>query len=77
MNISKIIDSCDTLGRMIISVGGKNHGSTFLFDKCMRAFTDVVPAEAITFEVYFNAPIMKPGEATIHRDGRLEMHTTK
>ena len=75
INISAVIDSCDTLAHRIITVGGKRHGSVFLFDQCMRAFTAKLPAEAVTFSVYYNAPVMKNGEATIHRDGRLECRT--
>ena len=75
INISGVINACDTLSHRIITVGGERRGSAFLFDKCMRAFDCKLPAEAITFSVFINAPVMKDGEATIHRDGRLEMRT--
>lgn len=75
LNTSAVIEACDTLSHRIITVGGKYHGSVFLFDQCMRAFTGKLPAEAITFSVFINAPVMKDGEATIYRDGRLEMRT--
>lgn len=75
INISGVINACDTLSRRIITVGGERRGSAFLFDQCMRAFDCKLPAEAITFSVFINAPVMKAGEATIHRDGRLEMRT--
>lgn len=75
INISGVINACDTLSHRIITVGGEHMGSVFLFDKCMRAFDCKLPAEAITFSVFFNTPVMKAGEATIYRDGRLEMRT--
>lgn len=75
INISGVINACDTLSHRIITVGGERRGSAFLFNKCMRAFDCKLPAEAVTFSVFINAPVMKDGEATIHRDGRLEMRT--
>ena len=75
INVSGVNNACDTLSHRIITVGGERHGSAFLFDKCMRAFDCKLPAEAITFSVFINYPVMSPGEATIHRDGRLEMRT--
>lgn len=72
INTQGIIESCDKLAHRIITVGGERHGSSFLFDQCMRAFTAKLPAEAITFSVFYNAPVMKDGEATIHRDGTME-----
>lgn len=73
-NTAKIIEACDTVERRCTEVAGKHHGSAWLFDKAMRAF-DFKPTEAVTYEVFINAPVMKPGEITIHRDGRLEMRT--
>ena len=75
INISGVINACDTLSNRIITVGGERRGSAFLIDQCMRAFDCKLPAEAVTFSVFINAPVMKDGEATIHRDGRLEMRT--
>ena len=76
LNTDAIITACDSLAHKVITIGGKYHGSVFLFDQCMRAFDNKrLPAQAITFAVYFNAPVMKEGEATIYRDGRLEMKT--
>lgn len=72
INTQAIIEACDKLSRRIITVGGEYHGSPVLFDRCMRAFTAKLPAEAITFAVFYNAPVMKAGEATIHRDGSME-----
>lgn len=73
LDIDAILKACDTLPRRVITIEGGYHGSTFLFDQCMRAFNANPPAEAITFSVFINAPVMKPGTATIHRDGQLEM----
>jgi hypothetical protein len=75
IDVSAILKACDTLAQRVITVEGGCHGSTFLFDQCMRAFDAKLPAEAITFSVFINAPVMKNGVATIHRDGRLEMRT--
>ena len=73
-NTAAIIEACDKVARRCITIGGKYHGSAWLFDQAMRAF-DHKAIEAVTYEVYINAPVMKQGEATIHRDGRLEMRT--
>lgn len=73
--IDSILKACDTVARRVSLIGGEFHGSAFLFDKCMRAFTGTLPAEAVTFSVFINTPVMKPGEATIHNDGRIEMRT--
>jgi hypothetical protein len=76
LDIQAILKACDTLARRVITIEGGYHGSTFLFDQCMRAFDAKLPAEAVTFSVFINTPVMLPGSATIHRDGKLEMHTT-
>lgn len=74
IHIDKLINSCDTLAHRITTIGGEFHGASWIFNQCMRAFdNDALPAQAITFSVFINAPVMKAGEATIHRDGRLEM----
>lgn len=76
INIDAVIKACDTLSHRIITVGGERRGSSFLFNQCMRAFDrKALPAEAITFAVFLNVPVMKDATATIHRDGRLEIHT--
>lgn len=72
LNITAIIEACDSLAHKIITVGGEHHGSSFLFNQCMRAFDcKSLPAQAITFSVFLNAPLMCDGEATIDRDGHL------
>ena len=76
INITALIDSCDALQRRTIYRPGCMHLSYRAFDACMRAFDcKALPAEAVTFKVYFNVPVMQEGEATIHRDGRMEMRT--
>ena len=74
INTDQLIRSCDLLQQRTISLAGYMHTSSRCFDACMRAFDNSkLPANAITFKVYLNAPIMRPGEATLYRDGRMEM----
>ena len=74
INVGEVIRACDMLAREIITVGGEHHGSVFLFNQCMRAFDNKnLPADAITFSVFLNAPLMCKGEATIDRNGHLEI----
>lgn len=76
INIAQVIEACDRLSHKITTVHGGFHGSAFLFDNCMRAFDcKALPAEAITFSVHYGYPVNMDGEATIHRDGTLEMRT--
>lgn len=77
INIPGVIKACDSLAHRIITVEGKYHRSAFLFDQCMRAFDcERLPANAITFSVFLNAPVMREGTATIYRDGQLVIQTT-
>lgn len=74
INIDGILEASRLLANRTITIGGERHGSPFIFNQCMRAFDHkALPAQAITFSVYLNAPIMAEGEATIYRDGRLEI----
>lgn len=74
INIDKLIQSCDTLQKHTALMDGCLHSSVRCFDACMRAFDrKVLPAEAITFKVYLSYPVDSYGEATIHRDGRMEI----
>lgn len=75
--IDKLIKSCDTLQRRTTPAGPEYMASSVrCFDACMRAFDRQDSAvESITFRVYMNAPVSKPGFAKIHRDGRMEMCT--
>ena len=76
INIDRLLDACAQLQRRTTYAAGCMHTSVRCFDACMRAFdrTDI-PAEAVTFRIFLNAPIMRYGEATIHRDGSMEMRT--
>lgn len=67
LNIDNIIKACDTVASRVTNIG-----TVRLFDACMRAFTGTPKAEAITFSVFYNAPVMEWGEATIHSDGTYE-----
>ena len=75
INLEGVLNACDTLQRRTIMQDGCMHSSVRCFDACMRAFTGKPAAEAITFRIYLNAPVMRPGEATIHRDGAIQMRT--
>lgn len=77
INVQKIIEACDTAARRIAIVEGGAHGSVFLFDNSMRAFTAKLPAEAVTFSVHFAYPVNKDGFVTIHRDGTLNCATAE
>ena len=73
INIDRLISSCDDLQRRTIYAAGCMHSSARAFDACMRAFDRAdLPAEAVTFRVFLNAPVMEYGEITIHRDGCME-----
>lgn len=74
--VATLIELCDKLQQVTIGTRGYMHSSCRCFDACMRAFdTDRLPAEAITFRVYFNVPVMKKGFARIHNDGTMQMWT--
>lgn len=76
INVAALIEACDRLQAKTITAKGCMHSSVRCFDACMRAFDNSrLSAQAITFNVYFNAPVLKPGTATIYRDGRIEMRT--
>ena len=76
ININAVAAACDRIISKTVTREGTRHGSAWLFDQCMRAFDfKALPAQAITFKVFFNAPVMREGEATIYRDGRVEFRT--
>lgn len=73
-DIDRLLKSCDALQRRTAYAEGCMSSSARCFDACMRAFDrKTLPANAVTFRVYLNAPVMKYGEATIYRDGRMEI----
>ena len=70
---TKILDACNSIHRRTIWADGYAHGTTRIFDACMRVFDrEGLSAEAITFRVYLTDPLV-PGWARVHRDGTLEM----
>ena len=71
-NTDRIITACDNIARHCTQIAGKCHGSAWLFNQVMRAF-DFQPTEAVTYDVYLNAPVMAEGEVTIHRDGSYQI----
>lgn len=74
INIDRLLESCDQLQRRTCTAEGCMSSSVRCFNACMRAFDRKdLPAEAVTFRIFLNAPVMKYGEATIHRDGHMEM----
>lgn len=74
--IATLIDTCDKLQARTAPVRGYMHSSCRCFDACMRAFDNSrLPAEAITFRVYFTDPVNKAGFARIHNDGTMQMWT--
>ena len=73
INYAEVAKACDFLYHNTIPAAGCMHSSTRAFDSCMRSFDCRVPAEAVTFRVYLNAPVMAKGEITIHRDGHFEV----
>jgi len=76
INIERLIKSCDALQRRTSIADGCMHSSARCFDACMRAFDRKdLPTEAVTFRIFLNVPVMQYGEATIYRDGRMEMRT--
>ena len=77
INTEALINSCDALGRRCIEIAGTRHGSSWLFDQLMRMFEQSDALEAVTIPVFINAPVMSKGEATIGRDGSLQMYTVK
>ena len=75
INTSKLIESCDLLSQRCTQIADTHHGSSWLFDKMMRAFEASSACTSITIPVFINAPVMGKGEATIGRDGSLIMRT--
>lgn len=66
-----ISHACDLVQQRCSQIPiGMNHGSCWLYDQVMRAFSDPAVA-SVTYAVYVNC--VGPGEATIGRDGSLVM----
>lgn len=78
LNVGEIIKACDRLQRLTVQADGCMSSSVRCFDACMRAFDSAaLPAQAITFKVFLNAPVMEYGEITIYRDGHMEIRRTE
>lgn len=75
INVDELIKSCDTIAHRCITIGNGNHGSSWLFDKVMRAFDSHPAIVGVTYEVFINSPVMLPGWVTINRDGSFSMTT--
>lgn len=75
MKAYTILNATDTISHRCASICGTFHGSSWLFDKVVRYFEAEPAAESITFPVMIGSPVLKAGEATIHRDGSFEMRT--
>lgn len=71
INITAISDACDKLAHRITKVEGLHHGSAWMFDQVMRAFSFNPAITSVNFTVFFNAPLMCEGMATIDRQGNL------
>lgn len=77
INIIGVLEACNSLANKIITVGGERHDSSFLFKQCMRAFDkNRLPAQSITFSVFLDTPLLCDGEATIYRNGHMEIRRT-
>lgn len=73
MNTDKINSACDTLARRVVPFHeGCISGAPRIFDACMRMFDrKVLPAQAVTFRVFYGFPVNQYGTATIDIDGNL------
>lgn len=72
--IDALLANCHELERLTTYAGKEYmHNSARCFDACMRAFDCSTPARSVTFKVFFDAPVMKEGTATIYRSGVLKM----
>ena len=76
VHLNGVLNACDAVQRRTVYAEGCMHNSAKCFDACMRAFSGKLAAESITFKVFFNAPVMRLGEVTIHRNGEYQMRTT-
>jgi hypothetical protein len=74
INIDGIYEAVTKAQNRTVPADGCIHSSVRMYDACMRAFDRTPAAEAITFNVFLNAPIMGHGTITIHRDGQMEVH---
>ena len=72
MKYNDIATACRVLHSRIDTIGGQKVTEEFLTEYTLKAFAS--PAlEAITYAVSFSSPVNLDGEATIHRDGSMEL----
>lgn len=67
-----IITACRKLHSRIDTAGGMKVTEEFLIEHTLKAFSSDA-LESITYSVHFSAPVNLDGEATIHRDGSMEL----
>lgn len=77
INTIKLIDACDYVQRHCIKIADTYHGSAWLFDKLMRLFETETSCTSVTIPVILNAPILSNGEATIGRDGSVQLRRSE
>ena len=73
MDSSRYIKSAEYISRHCIRICDTQHGSAWLFDKLARFFDQNKAVESVVIQVFLNAPLMCEGEATIHRDGSVQL----
>lgn len=73
LNYNTIITAAEYIARHCTNIADTMHGRVWLADKLIRAFESSPATEAITFNVYLQAPVFCDGEATVHRDGNVEL----
>lgn len=72
LNYDAIYRAAKTLANRVLPFqDGCIAGETRIFTACMRMFDAKLPAKAVTFQVFYAAPINHIGYATISRDGEL------
>lgn len=72
MNIDKIDQASRTLAHRVQAFhDGCISGEVRIFNACMRMFDATPPAQAVTFRVFYGAPVMQYGTATIDSSGNL------
>ena len=74
VNVSALLDSCNKLDQRTYYVAGCLRYSKDYFEACMQAFNSP-SVEAVSYSIFFDAPVWKYGEASLYRDGHMTMHT--
>ena len=71
IDTDKLIVACDQIAQHCITIGGKRHGAPWLYNELMTVFESAPACDSITIAVYYNAPVMAAGTATIGRNGHV------